>query len=172
MVTKLIVVTLVWFGAFGAILFVSAGTLSWPGAWAFLAEMVGPGLAIGLWLGRHDPALFHERLRPLVQRDPGPAGKALMSLCLVLMVCWLVVMGLNMRFQWSLAPPWAQVLGAVGIAVSIYSGYLTMRENSFAAPVVKVQKDRGQTVVSTGPYRYVRHPMYAGAVFYFVGTPL
>jgi protein-S-isoprenylcysteine O-methyltransferase Ste14 len=50
--------------------------------------------------------------------------------------------------------------------------WLTFRENSFAAPVIKIQKERGQRVISSGPYRYVRHPMYSGALLYFVGVPL
>jgi protein-S-isoprenylcysteine O-methyltransferase Ste14 len=50
--------------------------------------------------------------------------------------------------------------------------YWTMRTNSFAAPVVKIQKDRGQAVITTGPYSFVRHPLYFGALFYIAGTSL
>src|SRR5262249_11674992 len=50
--------------------------------------------------------------------------------------------------------------------------FLAFRENSYAAPVIKIQPERGHTVVTTGPYRYVRHPLYAGALLYFLGTPL
>lgn len=63
-------------------------------------------------------------------------------------------------------------MGALGIAISMYFNYLTFRANTFAASVVKIQKERKQVVISTGPYAYVRHPMYTGAVFYFFGTPL
>jgi protein-S-isoprenylcysteine O-methyltransferase Ste14 len=64
------------------------------------------------------------------------------------------------------------VLGAVLIAVSLYVGLLTFRENSFAVPVVKVQRERGHHVITTGPYSIVRHPMYAGALLMFIGSPL
>jgi protein-S-isoprenylcysteine O-methyltransferase Ste14 len=76
------------------------------------------------------------------------------------------------RFGWSFVPPWVQVIGALSVLLSVWIGYRAMRENSFAAPVVKIQKDRGQTIVTTGPYRYVRHPLYGGALLFFVGMPL
>src|SRR5262249_55309685 len=73
---------------------------------------------------------------------------------------------------WSHVPVWTQGLGALGFLVSAYVVYLTFRENTYAAPVVKIQRERGHKVVTTGPYRYVRHPMYAGAIFFLLGTPL
>jgi protein-S-isoprenylcysteine O-methyltransferase Ste14 len=63
-------------------------------------------------------------------------------------------------------------VGALILLVGTWICYWTMRENSFAAPVVKIQRDRGQTVITTGPYAHVRHPMYGGALLYFVGTSL
>jgi len=92
---------------------------------------------------------------------------------MVLWMSWLIFMALDAeRFGLSQVPIWAQVVGAALILVAMYAFFVTFRENSFAAPVVKIQKERGQTVVSTGPYSYVRHPMYAGASLLFVGTPL
>jgi protein-S-isoprenylcysteine O-methyltransferase Ste14 len=171
-VRRLIFQTLVWFGAFGVILFGSAGTIDWPGAWLYLAWMIGAGLGIGLWFAKHDPGLLDERMRPLVQRDQPFADKVLITVLMVLMFAWLVLMGLDRRFAASSVPPWAQAGGVVALGVSIYVSFLTMRANTFAAPVVKIQRERGQSVVTTGPYRYVRHPMYAGAIFYFVGMAL
>ena len=173
MVVKLIVRTLVWLVAMGVLLFLPAGTFQWPGAWVFLAEMGILGLASGLWFAAHDPGLLNERLGPLAQRDQPPADKILLSAFLPLLCGWLVLMALDaVRFGWSAVPVWAQGLGALGLLLAVGIGHLTMNENSFAAPVVKIQKDRGQTVVTTGPYRYVRHPLYAGSIFLFVGAPL
>ena len=173
MVVRLIVQTLVWFGGMGVLLFLSAGTLNWPGAWAFLAVMAGLGLMSGLLLARHDPALLNEQLRPPIQTDQIPADKVFMSLLLLLVCVWLVFMALDAaRFGWSSVPAWVQAIGALSLFLSVGISYRTMRENSFAAPVVKIQKDRGQTVITTGPYSYVRHPMYFGGLFFFIGTPL
>jgi protein-S-isoprenylcysteine O-methyltransferase Ste14 len=76
------------------------------------------------------------------------------------------------RFGWSHMPLWLQVLGAVAIAVSMYIMFLIMRTNSFAAPVVKIQAERGHRVVSDGPYAVVRHPMYGGTLLLIAGIPL
>jgi protein-S-isoprenylcysteine O-methyltransferase Ste14 len=76
------------------------------------------------------------------------------------------------RFGWSRMPIWAQAIGAILIALCMYVACLTFRENSYAAPVVKIASERGHRVVSSGPYAYVRHPMYAGALLFFIGAPL
>ena len=170
--TKLIVQTTLWVAAMGALLFVPAGTLAWPGAWVFLAEIWGLGLTVGFWLLRYDPALLKERTGGFVQRDQPPVDKVLVVSLMVLYIAWLVLMGLDRRYLWSSVPISLQVIGAIGVVLSIYVGYLTFRENSFASPAVKIQTERAHSVVTTGPYRYVRHPMYAGALFHFAGLPL
>jgi protein-S-isoprenylcysteine O-methyltransferase Ste14 len=76
------------------------------------------------------------------------------------------------RFKWSSMPEWVQVAGALLVILSIGFSYRTLRENSFASPVVKVQMERAQRVVTTGPYRYVRHPFYTGSLLFVAGTSL
>jgi protein-S-isoprenylcysteine O-methyltransferase Ste14 len=171
--TRLIVQTTLWIAAMGALLFVPAGTLAWPGAWVFLAEMWLLGIAVGLWLLRYDPALLKERTGSFVQRDQPPIDKLLVVSLIAFYIAWFVVMGLDRRYGWSPSVTvWQQALGAVGVFLSVYLGYLTFRENSFASPVVKIQTERAHSVITTGPYSYVRHPMYAGALFHFGGLPL
>ncbi len=173
MIVRLIVHTIVWYGAIAAMLFVPAGTLNWPGAWVFVVGMVALGLVAGVSLARHDPGLLAERLGAPVQKDQAPADKIVTSLLFVLIFGWFAFMALDaVRFGWSAAPAWVQVAGGLALLLSVWIIYRTMRANSFAAPVVKIQKERGQTVVSTGPYGYVRHPMYFGAIFFFAGTSL
>jgi len=62
--------------------------------------------------------------------------------------------------------------GALVLLISMYISFLTLRENPYSSAVVRIQKERGQTVISTGPYSYVRHPMYAGGILFFLGTSL
>lgn len=76
------------------------------------------------------------------------------------------------RFHWSRMPVALKTVGALVLLISLYISFLTMRENPYSSGIVRVQKDRGQTVISTGPYRYVRHPMYTGACLFFLGTAL
>lgn len=172
MVSRLIVQTFVWFGVMGAVLFLSAGTLNWPGAWVFLVSMVALSFTLGVTLARRDPGLMNERLSPPIQKNQAPADKILLSILLLAIFGWLALMGLDIRYGWSAVPLWLQVIGAVVLILSIWICYLTMLENSFAAPVVKIQEERGQEVITTGPYSYVRHPMYAGAILFFAGTAL
>ncbi|MDX8492663.1 isoprenylcysteine carboxylmethyltransferase family protein [Mesorhizobium sp. VK22B] len=172
MVSRLVVQTFVWFGVMGALMFLSAGTLHWTGAWVYMVVMVGLSLTMGVALARRDPGLMNERLRPPIQKNQTAADKILLSILLLGIFGWLALMGFDVRFGWSAVPAWVQVIGALVLLVGIWICYLTMLENSFAAPVVKIQDERGQRVVTTGPYSYVRHPMYGGAILYFAGTAL
>ena len=169
---KLIVRNARWIAVMGALLFVSAGTLAWPGAWVFLVEMWVLALIVGLWLLRYDPALLKERTGPFLQRDQPRIDRLVVISIIVLYIVWLPLMGLDWRYGWSSVPVWLQAIGATGVFLSVYLGYLTFRANSFASPVVKIQTERAHRVVTTGPYAYVRHPMYAGALFHFIGVPL
>jgi protein-S-isoprenylcysteine O-methyltransferase Ste14 len=173
MVSRLIIQTAIWVAVLAALLFIPAGRLDWPAAWVTLAEMGLGGLAVGLWLARHDPGLLAERLAPAIQRDQKSWDKLFVAALILFWCTWFVVMGLDAgRDRGAQIPLWAQVAGALAILLSLYVVHLTFRENSFAAPVVKIQKARGQKVVTTGPYAHVRHPMYAGALLMLLGIPL
>jgi protein-S-isoprenylcysteine O-methyltransferase Ste14 len=162
-----------WILSMGVVLFLSAGTLDWRGGWIFMAEFVVGSLAVLLWLARRDPGLLKERLGGPFQRGQAFPDKAFMAFIIVAWYGWLALMALDAR-RWDLSqiPEALSDAGAVLIAVGLFVGWLTLRENSFAAPVIKIQKERGQRVISTGPYGIVRHPMYAGATLYMMGMPL
>jgi len=164
--------SLLWLVIFALLLFVPAGTLRWPSAWVFLVTTGVASLVGMVWLARHDPALFKERSRSPFQHDQKLWDKVLMGALLPLWLGWYVLMGLDKRFAWSSVPVAVQVLGGVLIGLCLYLCWLVFRENSFAAPVVKLQKDRGHKVVTSGPYAYVRHPMYTGVILFLLGTPL
>ena len=158
---------------FAALVFVSAGTLLWPAGWVFLAIFFGFALAIVLWLAREDPELLAERMSSPLQRGQPLWDKVFVAAVMVFFVAWLIVMPLDaVRFGWSEVPDWLQILGALGLMLSLYFMFLTFRENAYLALVAKLQEERGQSVVSTGPYRYVRHPMYASMFLFFPGSAL
>ena len=151
----------------GAILFASAGTFDWPGAWAYLGISLIGILVVGATLLRVEPEMIAERGRPTeVGRDKGVA--ALWALCQYVLVP--LVAGLDVRFGWTggLAVAW-QIAGAVAVAVGFALFGWAMAANAFFSTAVRIQSDRGQTVCRTGPYRFVRHPGYLGADVMAVG---
>jgi protein-S-isoprenylcysteine O-methyltransferase Ste14 len=172
MIAKLLLQNLIWIVAMGALLFVPAGTLHWPAAWVFLGTIGVLGVAGGLWLAKTDPALLAERMRSMMQNDQPAADKKFMLAFGVAALIWFVAIGLDRRYLASGMPAAWQALGWAVLLLSTGFIMWVMRENSFAAPVVKVQAERGHRVVSSGPYAFVRHPMYSGAVLYFVGAAL
>jgi protein-S-isoprenylcysteine O-methyltransferase Ste14 len=172
MYTRLIGQTVLWYGVIGALLFLPAGTLDWPAAWLFLLGMTVLSLILGVRLARLDPGLLNERLRAPIQTGQPLSDKLVTSLLLLTFVSSFPLIGFDVRFAWSDVPPWLRCLGLIAIVLGLVVCYRTFRANSFAAPVVKIQDDRGQSVVTTGPYAVVRHPLYAGALLFFIGVPL
>ena len=172
MIAKLLLQTLIWIVVMGALLFVPAGTLRWPAAWVFLGTIAILGVACGLWLAKTDPALLAERMPPMMQRDQPAADKKFMLAFGFVALIWFLAIGLDRRYHPSGVPLALQVLGWAMLLMSTGFIMWVMRENSFAAPVVKLQTERGHRVISTGPYAWVRHPMYTGTILFFVGAPL
>lgn len=174
MTVKLLTIQIVVsFVVFALALFLAAGTVVWPAGWAFLVLYFGFGIAICLWLLRHNPGLLMERMTGIGKRDLKAWDKVFIVLLIGYFHAWLVLMPLDaVRFHWSHMPVWLQVVGAILLLCSFYLLFLTVRENSFLSPAVRIQKERGHTVVSTGPYRYVRHPMYAAFIPLMVGSTL
>jgi len=172
MIAKLILRTILAMLLLGGLLFLSAGTYDWPGAWALLALLGTIGLGGGSWLAATDPELFKERMKPMFQRGQKGWDKKLMGAFLALWLSWFVVMGLDLRYGWSSVPLSLQVVGFLLLVLMMVIVVYVLRENRFAAPVVRVQTERGHRVVSTGPYAFIRHPMYASMLFYGLGVPL
>ena len=157
---------------FGLALLLPAGTLAWPAAWVFLGLMFGFTLALTTWLLRFDPALLAERLTGLGRSDHKTWDQLLLAFTALGFFAWLAVMGIDVRLGWSHMAGWVSALGAGVLLVSFEVFFVTFRANTFLSPAVRVQSERSQTVVSTGPYGYVRHPLYAGFVLYALGTAL
>lgn len=154
-----------------AVLILAAGTPDWPAAWAFLGELGVLGLAVGLWLAWRDPGLLAERLRSPLQPDQAPWDRRFMVGAGLGFTAWLALMGLDaQRLRLSTVPPFLAGVGVLLILAAVWIAWLTFIANPWASPVVKVQE--GQAIADTGPYRFVRHPLYAGAVAFFIGAPL
>ncbi|HLO27827.1 MAG TPA: isoprenylcysteine carboxylmethyltransferase family protein [Anaerolineales bacterium] len=154
------------------VLFLPAGTLTWSAGWIYLALFLGFYLGVNAWLFRHDPDLLQERLS---LRKPDQKGwdKVIFPLFLLFPFVWLAFISFDAaRFHWSPVSLGLQAVGALILLCSFYLFFLTFRENSYLSTVVRIQAERGHRVVSTGPYHYVRHPMYAAFLPFMIGTPL
>jgi protein-S-isoprenylcysteine O-methyltransferase Ste14 len=153
-------------------LFLAAGTLAWPAGWIYLILLYG-WLFIGiLLLLKYNPGLLAERMN-VSPSNQKTWDKVFILLLYVFFFACLILMPLDaVRFHWSWMPIFLQVVGAVAMVVSFILMSLVFRENSYLSATVRVQEERGQTVITTGPCHYVRHPMYAGGLFMFLGTPL
>jgi len=172
MIARLLLQNSITVLAMGVLLFAPAGSLHWPGAWVLLITSLALGPICGWWLARINPGLLAERVRPVFHKDQPAADKVFMIALVLTIIIWLIVMGLDRRYLASDMPPALQVLGFVLILLSTAIILWVFGENSFAAPVVRLQSERAQHVVSSGPYAYVRHPMYGGTMLFFVGAPL
>jgi len=159
---------------FPVILFGLAGDLRWTEGWVFSIIFLAMCYGTLVYLYFHDPDLLKERFGSPFQESQKRWDKVLLSLFFVEFIVWWAIMPLDARrFGWSPAFPfWTKVIGALLLILAVYIVFEAMRENTFAAPVVKMQKERGQKVISTGVYGIVRHPMYAGAVLLFFSAPL
>jgi protein-S-isoprenylcysteine O-methyltransferase Ste14 len=158
---------------FMVLLFGSAGTFKWAAAWVFLALFLASMVFITEMLARNDPALLAERMKLPIQKGQPLWDKVILSIFFILFASWLVLMGLDaVRFGWSVMPVWLRIVGAAGLLGAMWISHRTFQENTFLAPVVRIQTERGQRVVETGPYAIVRHPLYAAAVLLFVFTAL
>ena len=172
MLRRLAIQNTIWLAAMAALLFVPAGTLAWPQAWIYLAAMGGGSVLMCGWLYVYDRALLAQRMASPVQREQPLWDRIFLVGLIAYVVIWLALMGFDARLGWSQVPLWLEVVGALALAWTNYVIWRVFRVNSYAAPVVKIPGERGHHIVTTGPYSIVRHPMYAGAIGYALGTPL
>ena len=151
----------------GAMLFWPAGTFDFAGAWLFMGILFIPMLGMGLVMLKKAPALLEKRLDP---REKVGTQKAVIAVAALMFMGVFVLAGLDRRFGWSDMPDWLMYAGA-GLQLAAYGLYMeVMRENAYLSRTIEVQE--GQTVVDTGLYGIVRHPMYAATVIMFLAMPV
>jgi protein-S-isoprenylcysteine O-methyltransferase Ste14 len=153
-----------------ALLFGPAGTLDYWQAWTFLAVYFTASVAISLYLIKKDPALLRRRMSGGPFAEKQPVQKIIMSLTSLGFIGLLVVPALDRRFAWSHMPPALALSGDLLVLFGWLAIYFVFRENSFGSATIELAPD--QTVISSGPYALVRHPMYAGALVMLLGIPI
>jgi protein-S-isoprenylcysteine O-methyltransferase Ste14 len=153
--------------AIAAILFVPAGTLRYWEAWAWLAVIMFPLLAVGTYLLIKDPALLERRMHTREREKP---QSLMVKLSLLWFLLAFLIPGLDHRFGWSHVPTGIVIAALVLVFLSYAMIAMVFRENSYASRVVEVAQ--GQKVIDTGPYAVVRHPMYLGSIILYAFSPL
>lgn len=151
----------------GALLFLPAWTIQYPGAWLFLGLLFVPMLIMGVVLFLKAPNLLEKRLN---NKEKEKAQQGVIALSGLMFPIGFVLSALDFRFGWSSVPGWLVVLSSI-LFLTGYGMYAeVMRENAYLSRTVEVQKD--QKVISTGLYGVVRHPMYLATLLMFLPLPL
>lgn len=155
----------------GLVLFLTAGRIDWPAAWIFLGSYALIVLTMGVWVARKHPDVINERGK--IARNAKSWDKVLMTIYTVMLFVLFGVAGFDAgRYGWSTMPLVVQVVGYGGFLLASAVTYWAMAVNPFLSTIVRIQDDRGQYAVTTGPYRYVRHPMYAMMFLMWPGIAL
>jgi protein-S-isoprenylcysteine O-methyltransferase Ste14 len=152
------------------LLFVPAGTVHYWQAWVYLSIFMGASALTTLYLLRRDPALLERRMSGGPTAEKRPAQRLIMLATSLGFIAILVVSALDHRFGWSAVQLGVVVAGDVLVAIGFGLIVRVYRENTFSSATIEVAAN--QTVISTGPYAIVRHPMYASGSLYLFGTPL
>lgn len=158
--------------ALAAVLFLPAGTWKWWQAWVYLLVMILPLEATFLRLAKHDPQLLERRLQ---SREEVSEQRWLIRLSRPFFLIGFVLPGFDFRFGWSRGlvgelPAWLSALADAAILSGILCIAWVLEVNSYAGRTIRVES--AQTVISTGPYGIVRHPMYTGSIALWIFTPL
>lgn len=156
--------------AMGLLIFVASGTASYWQGWMYLAIFFTASALTTRDLMKRDPALLERRMSGGPTAEKRPVQKIIMVGASLSFIALLVVPALMYRFHGATVPAGVSLLGNVLVAIGFYLIFLVYRENTFTSATIEVAAD--QRVISTGPYAIVRHPMYASASLYILGTPL
>ncbi len=152
------------------LLFLPARTLYYREAWIFLAVFFFPVLGITLYLMIRDPKLLERRVNAGPGAEKERRQKIIQFLASIAFIMIFVLSAIDHRFSWSVVPVILVMAGDVLVVLGLLIVFLVFKENSFASATIEVGME--QTLVSTGPYALVRHPMYFGAFIMLLGSPL
>lgn len=157
-------------GVIGLLLFIAAGTIRYWQGWVYLSIFITTSALTTVFLLKQDPALLERRMHGGPMAEKRPVERIIMVGASIGFIAVLVVPALAYRFGWSMVPLGGVIAGDLLVVVGFYLIFLVYKENTYTSATIEVAAD--QKVISTGPYAMVRHPMYASALLYLLGTPL
>ncbi|MDR3574987.1 MAG: isoprenylcysteine carboxylmethyltransferase family protein [Anaerolineaceae bacterium] len=153
----------------GLALFLPSWTLNYWQAWLFLAVFGVSVLAITLYLMKNDPQLLERRVQAGPVAEQQTSQKIIQGIAAIAFIAMIILPALDHRFGWSSVPTYWVIGGDILVALGLYFVFLVFKENSYTSAVIEVGAE--QKIISTGPYAYVRHPMYIGALVMLLGVP-
>jgi protein-S-isoprenylcysteine O-methyltransferase Ste14 len=168
---RLVIQSAIGLGIIFALLFGAAGTIAWLEGWLYMLIQFGGSILMVVWLKKNNPELLKVRA-DIRKRVTKSWDKAILILIIVTCAPLFALPGLDaVRYHWSHVPLLLKVTGFIGLILSSVLIYWVVRTNPYSSAAVEIQKDRGHKVITTGPYEYVRHPMYVGAILGFFSMP-
>jgi protein-S-isoprenylcysteine O-methyltransferase Ste14 len=170
--TRVILQSLMVMAVLAGLLFLTAGSLRFWQGWVFLTLVSSAALLLTVYLLQRDPRLLERRM---LRREKTSEQRLFKLLWIPLWIGSLALPGLDHRFGWShdllgAVPLWLTLLSDALVLVGYLLIFVVMKVNTFAASTIQVEA--GQKVISNGPYRFVRHPMYSGILLMVLPTPL
>jgi protein-S-isoprenylcysteine O-methyltransferase Ste14 len=154
----------------GLILFLPAGTLNYWQAWAFATTFVAVTILPSIYLARTNPAALQRRMHGGPLAEDRALQKVVITGAFIALFAMVVFSAYDHRMGWSSVPAWVSVLGDVLVATGLGIAMLVVIQNAYAGATVTVET--GQTVASSGLYKFARHPMYVGNLIMMIGIPL
>lgn len=151
----------------GVLLFIPAGTLSWPNGWTFMILLFVPMMLAGILMYIKAPNLLRSRLKA---KETQNEQKNVINYSAIMFIASFVLSGLNYRFSWMHMPKGLVILGCFIFVLSYLLFGEVLRENQYLSRTIEVQE--GQHVVDTGLYGIVRHPMYSATILLFLSMPI
>ncbi len=151
----------------GLVLFLPAGSLDYWQAWLYLGVLFIPFTLVIVYFLKRDPGLLERRMR---FKEKEAQQKKIINLATLFFLIGFLMPGLDHRYGWSHVPAVIVILSDIMIVLGYLLIFLVFKENSYASRIVEVEK--GQKVITTGPYSVIRHPMYAGVILMYIFTPL
>jgi protein-S-isoprenylcysteine O-methyltransferase Ste14 len=171
--TGQLIVSLLFPAFFPTLIVALSGDFFWIEGWIWGIWFITLCVVTTLYLYTNDPALLKERFTQQRTDNQRPLDAYIIYLTGIVFLAWIIIMPIDAKkCSWTVFPLWLEIVGGVGLIPSFYFFFRAFYDNTFLSPVIRIQKERKQKVISTGVYGVVRHPMYLGAVFLFLATPL
>ena len=151
----------------GLIFFLPAGSIKFWEAWAYMGILFIPMIFVGIYLLKNDPELLERRMKMKEKEEP---QKVFIKLSLLVFFIAFIIPGFDYRFEWSNVPFIVIIIADLFNFIGYLLFFLVLKENTYASRIIEVEK--GQKVITTGPYAIIRHPMYLAVLVMYILSPL